>query len=89
MPRAINPDGIRKNNTQFFNDHDAFRVALHGTVIFQDYGTHAELYTGGYNTPTTIRRMNECLHHRGYSQRVCKADFVKDDSIEIIKNKEV
>jgi hypothetical protein len=39
------------------------------------------LHTGGFNTPTTIRRMNECLHHRGYSIRVSKSSFSHTDTL--------
>jgi hypothetical protein len=40
------------------------------------------LNTGGWNTPTTHRRMNEVLHfsNLGLSRRVGKSDFDKSDT---------
>lgn len=85
MPRAILESGIRKNNTKIEDLGHVFRVTLHNTVIFQDYGKHCEVSTGGYNTPTTIRRINECLHHRGYPTRVSKSNFKDTNSLTLFK----
>ena len=85
MPRAILESGIRKNNTKIEDLGYVFRVTLHNTVIFQDYGKHCEVSTGDYTTPTTIRRINECLHHRGYSDRVSKSDFKDIHSITLFR----
>ena len=81
MSRNILWSGIRKNNTKIEDKGNAFVVTLHSTVIFKDYGNHCHLHTGGFNTPTTIRRMNECLHHRGYSIRVSKSSFSHTDTL--------
>jgi hypothetical protein len=85
MPLAIpKRGGIRTNNTSVCTTSGPSIVnprtecTLHSTVIATHYHkTHTvRLYTGGWNTPTTIRRMNECLAHWGFSTRVCKADFI-------------
>jgi hypothetical protein len=81
MPGNILESGIRKNNTKIEDKGNVFVVTLHGTVIFKDYGNHCHLYTGGYNTATTIRRINECLCHRGYAMRVNKASFNLTDTL--------
>ena len=56
-------------------------VTLYATTIAirdNEKGT-ITLRTGGYNTPTTIRRMNECLNEwlGVYKCSVCKAMFDK------------
>jgi len=89
MPRTILPSGIRTNNTTISDvGSGADRVIscmLHRTVIavYRPFAGTVVLTTGGYNTPTTIRRMNECLYHWGFKSRVCKADFNGTDEMRI------
>jgi hypothetical protein len=42
-------------------------------------GRTIRLGTGGFNTATTIRRMNQLLEHWGVDVRVCRADFKARD----------
>lgn len=65
MPRSTLPAGIRRANTTLIREPDGtIRCTLHGTAIFNLHpdGT-VYLETGGYKTPTTFRRMSECLFH--------------------------
>jgi hypothetical protein len=60
-------------------------VTLYATTIAirdNEKGT-ITLRTGGYNTPTTIRRMNECLNQwvGPWKCRVNKATFKKADEV--------
>jgi hypothetical protein len=84
MPLAIQKrGGIRSNNTTVIvNEHGQTVCTLHRTRIatFDPRTDSAVLNTGGYNTPTTIRRMNECLTAWGFSRRVCKADFAASNT---------
>lgn len=68
---------IRPYNTTIVDDGKTVRVILYNTVIFtwECNKSHCILNTGGYNTPTTIRRMNECLNFYGFAHRVVKSDF--------------
>jgi hypothetical protein len=86
MPTTINPSGIRRNNTTISETPEETRVTLHQTVIaiWNRTTDVVALNTGGHNTPTTIRRMNECLHHWGFDIRVRKADFARTSSIVIL-----
>ncbi len=90
MPRAINPKGIRKLNTVVTDNGKTITCKLYSTVIATyTKATHSVLlYTGGcYNTPTTIRRMNECLHHWGFTQSVSSKDFNLSDTLTIKESK--
>ena len=66
----INPsarDVSTYTNTEVWwdEDGDRVRVRLHQTVIF-DYDGHAlVLDTGGWKTPTTKKRINECFRAFG------------------------
>jgi len=86
MPLMIQKGGgIRRNNTTIHDIDGIVVVTLHNTRIFT-YNRKtctAVLNTGGWNTPTTIRRMNECLHEYGFHNRVCKADFTDRTSLAI------
>jgi hypothetical protein len=82
--------GIRRANTTISDDGNMVRVTLYRTVIFTLDRTAGvvRLDTGGRDTPTTHRRMNECLHY--YSiipgsipHRVGKSDFATSNTLEI------
>lgn len=70
--------GIRSNNTTITTDEEGRTICtLHQTqiaVLDKNRG-QVNLNTGGYSTPTTFRRMNECLNAWGFTERVRKADF--------------
>jgi hypothetical protein len=90
MARMIQKGGgIRSNNTVLMTDPDTRKVSciLHQTVIavYDPIHNSAELNTGGYDTPTTIRRMNECLVHWGFNTTVNKATFKKSDTHTVMK----
>jgi hypothetical protein len=80
MPRSINHHGIRSNNTTVWHEDGKTMCRLHQTIIAtHDHAAHiVTLSTGGYCTPTTIRRMNECLHHWNTGHKVCMSDFKTD-----------
>ncbi len=83
MPLAIQKGGgIRRNHTTVTDCNNIVLVTLYNTPIFEwDRNQQiVTLNTGGHNTPTTIRRMNECLHHYNFALRVCKADFAYPQS---------
>lgn len=78
MPTAIQKSGgIRANNTTVRTENGETVCTLHSTNIARwNHKTDTvTLHTGGYNTPTTLRRMNECLVAWGFKVHVCKADF--------------
>lgn len=77
---------IRPHNTTIVDNADKVVVTLYNTVIFEwdRKNTHCHVSTGGYNTPTTIRRINECLKFYDFAQRVCKADFKNRNSFVIL-----
>lgn len=87
MATTYNPKGIRGKATSLERDAQGIiRCTLYGTVVFTltPEGV-CTLSTGGYNTPTTHRRMNDCLQHLGQpypdGTRVGTADFRKADSL--------
>lgn len=88
MPRSIIPSGIRTNNTRIADHGQFVLVTLYQTVIaeYNRNNSCVLLSTGGFDTPTTIRRMNECLYHWGFTQRVSKADFRHDNTKTIYKS---
>jgi hypothetical protein len=70
--------GIRAYHTTVTVDEQGRTVCtLYRTkiAIFNPATDTVTLDTGGYDTPTTIRRMNECLHAWGFKASVGKADF--------------
>lgn len=88
MPLLIAKRGcIRTNNTTIADDGDVVRVTLHRTVIFtmDRKARTVTLWTGGWCTPTTMRRMNECLCHYGVRQasgiNVGMSDFRHGDTL--------
>lgn len=85
MPLAIQKrGGIRSNNTTIRIDEKGNTVCtLHATDIatFQPKLDHVVLFVGRWNTPTTLRRMNECLHAWGFEHRVCKSDFATSNAL--------
>lgn len=89
MPLAIQKrGGIRSNNTTITVDEDGRTVCtLHQTQIAVLSANHksVNLYTGGFKTPTTFRRMNECLHAWGFSERVAKKDFCGRDRLTLVQ----
>lgn len=87
MPTTINPKGIRTLNTTIATDEatgDTI-VRLYRTTIYRKHGNVVTLYTGGSTTPTTLRRMNECLYHfrtpRPDGRNVGIADFRTTDTL--------
>jgi hypothetical protein len=79
--------GIRTNNTTIAEDGVVVRVTLHRTVIFtlDRNARTVTLCTGGWCTPTTMRRMNECLYHYGVRRasgtNVGMSDFRNGDTL--------
>jgi hypothetical protein len=41
------------------------------------------LHTGGFNTATTRRRMNQCLETWGHKERVSKSTFAYTDTVHL------
>ncbi len=86
MPLARQKSGgIRTANTTVVTEGGVTRVTLYATTIFtwDRKAGIVKLNTGGYNTPTTFRRMNEVLHHFGMTGHlVAKADFRTSNVIE-------
>ncbi len=86
MPTARQASGgIRTANTTVVTEGGVTRVTLYATTIFtwDRKAGIVKLNTGGYNTPTTLRRMNEVLHHFGMAgHHVVKADFKNGNVIE-------
>jgi hypothetical protein len=83
--------GIRPNNTTVTVDGEGYTVCtLHQTqiAVLSRNGRTVNLYTGGFNTPTTIRRMNECLHVWGFTKRVSKRDFCDTERLTLLREKE-
>lgn len=68
---------VCKNNTEIKETDEFIEVRLHGhlIVIYNELSESIKLNTCGWNTPTTIRRMNECLKELGFWQRVRKSSF--------------
>jgi hypothetical protein len=89
MPRSINPNGIRRNNTAIREEGGKLIVRLYRTdIVTVDRAAGLVTFnTGGYDTPTTIRRMNEVAHHSNLLDghkvpiRVAKADFRTSNTI--------
>lgn len=79
---------ICKNNTRIQFDDQAILIKLHSTIIakYDKKSGVMFLNTGGWNTPTTMRRMNQVLKEYGFSQRVCKSDFTQTN-LMVIENK--
>jgi hypothetical protein len=70
------------NTTTFMDTDGSIVCVLHQTKIatLAPDKSHVRLFTGGFNTPTTLRRMNSCLHAWGFSSRVCKDNFINTDT---------
>lgn len=88
MPLALpKSGGIRPYNTTVtIRDGKTVCTLYQTDIAVYDPATNSvTLDTGGYDTPTTIRRMNECLASWGFRQRVCKADFAKADKFNVAK----
>lgn len=62
---AKTKDGIGRLNTKVYNDNGHFAVKLYDTVVYDETCERVVLNTGGWTTPTTVRRINQALHHRG------------------------
>lgn len=62
--------GIGNGNTKIWNDNGHFAVQLHGTVVYDETRETITLNNGGWITPTTTRRINQALIHRGFGNRV-------------------
>jgi hypothetical protein len=62
-------------------------VVLYNTCIarIDDRAGIIKLNTGGFSTPTTMRRMNAALIEYGFPQRVCKSDFKDTRNITLHK----
>lgn len=74
MPSTIakTSDGIGRCNTKIYRENSHFAVQLHDTVVYDENRTTGKLTlnNGGWVTPTTTRRINQALAHRGFSNRV-------------------
>ncbi len=87
-PRAPQKGGgIRSNNTTVVTDPETghVTVTLHSTkiAVFKPADRSCDLNTGGYCTPTTIRRMNECLATWGFRHRITMSDFKTSNTLTI------
>ena len=73
MPRTL----TRYRNTTARTTPDGVAVTLHNTDIFRlsDDGQTVTLDSGGWETVTTKRRMNECADYFGLGFRVHQQDF--------------
>lgn len=83
MARTITKSGnIGSGHTTIAHADGLTTCTLYGTIIaVHDHKSQTvKLNTGGYNTPTTFRRMNQCLYVWGFignaRRFVGKADFV-------------
>lgn len=67
----------RYGNTAAIELEDRKICQLHSTIIVDvDLNArHAKLYTGGYDTPTTKKRMNEALNQFGLPGVVYQKDY--------------
>ena len=74
---------ICKNNTTIKETDEFIEVRLHGhlIVIYNKLYKEITLDTCGWNTPTTMRRMNECLKEFGFWQRVSKSSFAHTNEL--------
>lgn len=69
---AKTKDGIGRTNTRVANIDGRFTVILWSTMVYEedlDLGI-ITLNNGGWVTPTTARRMNQALAHRGFDLKV-------------------
>lgn len=62
--------GIGKLNTKVYNDNGHFAVQLYATVVYDETAETITLRTGGWNTPTTGRRIHQALRYRGHMNNV-------------------
>lgn len=62
---AKTDDGISRNNTRIIDKNQDYIVKLHNTYIYWENESAVMLSSGGYASPTTVRRMNQVLYHRG------------------------
>lgn len=91
MPRILpKSGGIRPYNTTVAEESGVTRVTLYQTVVatYDRPAGIVTLNTGGYDTPTTFRRMNEALHFWGlvgdgkpFPYRVGKSDFKSSNTL--------
>jgi hypothetical protein len=67
MPSTIakTSTGIGKGNTQVYTDGKSYEVVLYSTRIYIENGKTISFDNGGWITPTTTRRMNQVIRHRG------------------------
>jgi hypothetical protein len=81
---------ITPNNTTLALDRDTHIVTLHRTQIVKVTGKRVTLDSGGYQTVTTKRRMNESARAFGLPYRVRQKDFawrveVYDQDGEVVR----
>ena len=78
---------ISKNNTKTSTLEGGLKTCrLYKTVIAREVAPGVcVLSTGGWNTQTTVRRINQCLDAWGYLSRVSGKSFSLADSITVIK----
>ncbi len=88
MPAIRNTVSRTSQNTKVSEAGRYVWVRLHQTVIFSyDKVTDTfTLDTGGWNTPTTIRRMNEALREfaPAGAPTVCKRDFAEHQTMTLV-----
>lgn len=72
MPSLIakTTTGIGNLNTRINNNVGEWSVTLYDTLIYAETDKTITLNNGGWITPTTVRRMNQALTHRGYKPLV-------------------
>lgn len=69
------PSHITRNNTKVFADAGMMVVRLHSTDVVKFDADSIVLNTGGYNTVTTRRRMNEASKQFALGYKVFSKDF--------------
>lgn len=78
MNKAIlNSENWKSDNTEviYSPERDSSRVYLHGNHIATINDTSIELYTRGWNTPTTKSRLNAILSEHGNGARIFQSNF--------------
>ena len=73
----LNSQDWKLKNTEviYSPERDASYVMLHGNHIATIGDTFIELYSCGYQTPTTKSRLNAILQEHGNGARIFQRDF--------------
>lgn len=90
MPLAYAKNGkIRTNHTKISDDGTYVTVVLYNTLIFSWNKSlpYCIVDCGDFRTPTTFRRINECLHFYGFNgRRLGNRDFAADTKVVYCKD---